>query len=188
MLHRVLQPPWRAVKRMLSIDDPWEKRSRLNYYADVARLAREHEPSGRQVLEVGPGRSDMLQRLDWFERRVALDLRYAPHRRGIENVIVDFLAYRPDAFFDLVLCLEVLEHVEDPETFARKLLATGRTVIVSVPYRWPAGSCPTHKQDPVDETKLRLWTGREPLTTRIVADGAERLIAVYRNEGGPAAG
>ena len=38
-----------------------------------------------------------------------------------------------------------------------------------------------HLHDPVDERKLHLWTGREPIQTAIVEDlGVERLIAVYR--------
>lgn len=185
-LHRLLQPPWRVIKRLLAVEDPWEKRKHFNYYGEVVRLARAHAPAGEQVLDVGPGRSDMLERLDWFERRVAVDRSYAPRRAGVETVIADFLDYRPHIRFDLVLCLEVLEHLEDPAPFARKLLASGRTVIISVPYRWPAGTWATHQQDPVDEAKLLGWTGRAPIETSIVADGRERLICVYRSE--PATG
>jgi len=185
-LHRLLQPPWRVVKRLLAVEDPWEQRKHFKYYGEVVRLARAHVPDGKQVLDVGPGRSDMLERLDWFERRVAVDRSYAPRRAGVETVIADFLDYRPDTRFDLVLCLEVLEHLEDPGPFARKLLASGRTVIISVPYRWPPGTWATHRQDPVDEVKLLGWTGRAPVATSIVADGRERLISVYRS--GSAAG
>ncbi len=68
--------------------------------------------------------------------------------------------------------------------FAKKLLDTGRTVIITVPYKWPKGMCNAHVQDPVDEAKLELWTQRKPVETSIVADwGQERLIAVYQREG-----
>jgi 2-polyprenyl-3-methyl-5-hydroxy-6-metoxy-1,4-benzoquinol methylase len=83
-----------------------------------------------------------------------------PRQRGIERVSADFLAYRPPLRFDLVLCLQVLEHLQDPETFARKLLDSGRIVIMSVPYQWPAGRNPRHLQDPVSEAKLIGWAGR----------------------------
>ena len=78
-----------------------------------------------------------------------------------------------------MLCLQVLEHLEDPETFARKLFESGRSVIVSVPYRWPAGLRPGHVQDPVDEAKLIGWTGRTPVETCVVRNGRDRLIAVF---------
>jgi hypothetical protein len=91
------------------------------------------------------------------------------------------MEYTPTNHFDLVLCLQVLEHVEDPAAFASKLFRTGRIVIVSVPYKWAPDRAPGHRHDPVDEEKLRQWTGREPVATRVVADGAARLIAVYES-------
>ena len=40
----------------------------------------------------------------------------------------------PEAPADLVLCLEVIEHLEDPEEALRRLALWGRTVLVSVPW------------------------------------------------------
>ncbi|HEX2372183.1 MAG TPA: hypothetical protein VHI33_06165 [Solirubrobacterales bacterium] len=38
-----------------------------------------------------------------------------------------------------------------------------------------------HVHDPVDESKLRAWTGYDPTETAIIEDvGMERLIAAYR--------
>ena len=98
----------------------------------------------------------------------------------VETVVADFRDFEPEGPFDLVLCLQVLEHLARPEPFARKLLQTGRTVIISVPHSWPAGGVESHLQDPVDEAKLRLWTGAEPVETSVVDDGKQRLVAVYR--------
>jgi hypothetical protein len=92
---------------------------------------------------------------------------------------MDFLQYMPSQVFDLVLCLQVLEHVPLAEAFARKLLDTGRTVIISVPFRWPAGVCKPHVHDPVDREKLLGWTGRASITDVVVRDRRrDRLIAV----------
>jgi hypothetical protein len=100
-------------------------------------------------------------------------------RPGVETVVADFYDYDPDGLFDLVLCLQVLEHLPRPRPFAHKLLRIGRTVIISVPYRWPAHEHGSHLHDPVDEAKLRRWTGAEPVETSIVDDGKQRLVAVY---------
>lgn len=179
VLHRIAQPSWRYLKRVLPMADPSKERRSFKYYDEVVQLAKMYVPSGGQVIDIGSGLSEILQRLPWFDRRVALDRSYAPRHRGIETVLTDFLAYEPDTTFDLVLCLEVLEHLDAPSAFAQKLLRTGRTAIVSVPYKWPKGACATHVQDPVDEGLLEQWMQRQPTTTRIVADGMERLVAVY---------
>jgi hypothetical protein len=135
------------------------------------------------VIDVGANETDILFELSGFTRRVALDIRFIPPRKGLETVVQDFHRYTPPTRFDLVLCLQVLEHLDEPEPFARKLFETGRTVIVSVPYRWPAGVVKGHVQDPVDEAKLLEWTGREPDEVCIAADRWKRLIAVYRQAG-----
>ena len=104
-----------------------------------------------------------------------------PPRAGVETVVADFNDFEPRRRFDLVLCLQVLEHLDRPRPFARKLLGAGRTTIISVPHEWPGWVTEEHVHDPVDESKLRAWTGRDPTETAIVEDlGMERLIAVYR--------
>ena len=185
-LHSIVQPLWRELKRWLPMDDPSDARRSWKYYEEVVKLAQAYVPYGGQVIDVGAGVAEMLQRLSWFQRRVALDQSYAPRHRGIETLLVDFLAYVPDTTFDLVLCLEVLEHRDAPAAFAQKLLRIGHTTIISVPYKWPKGRCASHVQDPVDEARLAQWTQRQPTETRIVSDNnSERLIAVYCRPGSP---
>jgi hypothetical protein len=181
LAYRVTRPPWRLVRRVLSRPSYWDKRRDFNYYREVIRLAKAYVPSGGQVVDVGAHETEVLRQLDWFQRRVALDVRYIPPHAGIETIVTDFLDYQPESGFDLALCLQVLEHVGEPATFARKLLETGRTVIISVPYRWPREEHKGHLHDPIDEAKLELWTQRKPVTTTIIADRKkERLIAVYQ--------
>jgi Methyltransferase domain len=159
----------------------WETRRDLRYYREVVRLARVHVPAGRSVLDVGANDTEVLERLEWFERRVALDVDEIPPRAGVETVTADFNEFEPGGRFDLVLCLQVLEHLDRPGRFARKLLGARRTTIISVPHEWPGWVTEEHVHDPVDESKLRAWTGRDPTETSIVEDlGMERLIAIYR--------
>lgn len=181
-IYRIARALWRLSKRIVPIEDHyWAKRNHYNYYADIVRLCREYEPAGGHVIDVGAGPTQVLRRLDWFAHRVALDRTYVPPRATIDAICMDFVNYHPDRYFDLVLCLQVLEHLDDPAPFARKLLNTGRTVIISVPYKWPRGFHPPHVQDPVDEATLLTWTRQSPVETRVVANGSQRLIAVYRD-------
>ena len=152
----------------------------MRYYAQVLAFARRYAPEGGSVIDVGGRDCEYIQWFDWFERKVVIDLKPPPASPGVETLAGDFLEFQPGVCFDLVLCLQVLEHLQEPAEFCRKLLQTGRTVIVSVPYRWPRGLCKYHVQDPVDEIKLHGWAGRSPLDSAIVRDGnRERLVAVF---------
>lgn len=106
-----------------------------------------------------------------------------PELPGIVTHRGDFMDYEPGRDFDLVLCLQVLEHLPDPAAFCRKLLRLGRVVIVSVPYRWPPDKTGDHLHDPVDRKKLRAWAGRGWIGREIVEDfkgpRGRRLIAVF---------
>jgi len=177
----IARPVWWKVGGPLGRPGYWADRQHLRYYQEVVRLARVYVPEGRSVLDVGAADTMVLDRMGWFQRRVVLDRSRIPPRPRIERVQSDFLDYRPDTLFDLVICLQVVEHLDDPVTFARKLLETGRTLIVSVPHEWPADRRKGHVQDPVTEAKLVGWMGRPAVETKIVRDGsADRLIAVFR--------
>ena len=159
----------------------WDARQEFAYYDEVVRLARRHAAHGGAALDIGAHETRLLQRLDWFERRVGLDAARVEPGDGVEGVVADFERFEPRESFDLVLCLQVLEHLGRPRAFARKVLATAPTSIVSVPHRWPGWTTDEHLHDPVDGAKLRRWTGRDPVETSIVEDlGMERLISVYR--------
>jgi Methyltransferase domain len=187
-LARVLRPAWHRVTGRPSY---WARRAGFVYYRVVVELARAYVPPpvvtgwhmrrvGRTVLDVGARDTHVLLALDWFPRRVALDLQPGPSLPGIERSVADFRDWTPRIRFDLVLCLEVLEHLDDPAAFFRQLYRAGQHVIVSVPYRWPRGTHPAHVQDPVDEAKLIGWAGQPPLESRIVMDDRERLVAVFK--------
>jgi hypothetical protein len=158
----------------------WQARRTMRYYTRVLDLARHFAPAGGGVIDVGGRDCEYIAWFDWFERKVVLDLKPPPERPGVEVVAGDFLTYSPPQPFDLVLCLQVLEHLAEPAQFCRKLLSTGPVVIVSVPYLWPRGMCSFHLQDPVDEARLADWAGVPPVEQSIVRDGArERLVAVF---------
>ncbi len=156
----------------------WQRRKTMRYYAEVLRLARQYAPAARSVLDVGPNGTPLVCELDWIASKTVIDL-CAQSIPGVTCLQGDFLNYTPREPFDLVLCLQVLEHIGPAAEFSQKLLAAGQLAIVSVPYRWPEGICKHHVQDPVDEAKLQGWMQQPLLEHRIIRDGArDRLIAV----------
>jgi hypothetical protein len=160
----------------------WEERKNFLYYQVVRIIATGVAGEAKSVLDVG---SSGCPYLDWFpeaEHRTSLDLRKPYVAEGIDSVTSNYLTWEVDRQYDLVLCLQVLEHVRKADEFAQKLLASGKIVVVSVPYKWSEGSVSSHVHDPVDEAKLRKWFGREPNYSYICAEvnsGARRLICVY---------
>jgi SAM-dependent methyltransferase len=162
----------------------WEKRQDALYLHAARISCRRFGGKPQSVIDVG---SNGTPTLEWHRktasRLVSVDLRNPYSAEGVESIKTDFLAFEAPDQFDLVTCFQVLEHVPDPAAFAKKLLTLGKVVIISVPYKWPAGKCKEHPNDPVDEVKLRRWFGREPtysyLSKEIELDRALRLLHVY---------
>lgn len=166
----------------------WERRKDLLYYQVVRILADGLSEGAGSVLDVGSHGSPYLE---WFEHvpvRTSLDLVEAYQAPGVTSIVSDFLVWTPDRRYDLVLCLQVLEHVPDARAFARQLLASGRIVIISVPYRWRPGKSKNHVQDPVTMSKIVGWFGRKPNYAHIVVEpgmGTERLVCVFEEDPTP---
>lgn len=160
-------------------DAYWQGRKDLQYYRTVREFAEKYCSKGKTLLDVGGGVELGCRYLEWFDEFERTSVE-TPTRGctldGVRVVNADFHVWEPDQKYDLVLCLQVLEHVPDPTAFARKLFECGRVVIVSVPYLWEAGACSEHIHDPVDESKLWAWTKRDPVE-RAVVDS--RFVAAY---------
>lgn len=167
------------MKEEVIAEDYYNKRKDMNYYKAVLAVVR--ALPYRSILDVGARRSPVLEVLPPSKERVTLDKVAIRSPEGIHHVVADFLTWTPDRNYDIVLCLQVLEHLDSPAPFLKKLFATGRNVIVSVPYRWKKGLCKYHIQDPVTLAKLVGWAGgRKPLAHWIVEDnGRERLICLF---------
>jgi hypothetical protein len=164
----------------------WESRQDLLYYQVVRVLAQGLSKEAASILDVG---SALCPYLDWFphiEERVSVDLKHPYDGPGVVPIRADFLEWQPEHVFDVVTCLQVLEHVPRADLFAKKLLSAGRIVVVSVPYKWRDGTMGSHVHDPVDQQKLRSWFGREPnfeYLCKEVGGGSRRLIQVYERDG-----
>lgn len=160
----------------------WEGRKGLLYYQVVRILAEDIGKDAESIIDVG---SAGCPYLDWFPQathRTSLDLTRPYEAPGVQSFKGDFLTWTADRQYDVVTCLQVLEHVPDARAFAQKLLATGKTVIVSVPYKWRKGHTESHVHDPVDKAKLRAWFGRRPSFQYVVTEVStrtRRIVHVY---------
>lgn len=162
--------------------NPIERRMMANFLATFDGLLTPLRPTS--VLEVGVGEGEILRRVvDCFPgveaRGVDLPADHLQEewaRRGIAAEFGDATALRfDDDAFDLVLAIEVLEHIPDPERALREIarVCTGH-VVLSVPrepvwrignmargrYLMQFGNTPGH---------VNHWTGR----------GFARTVAKY---------
>lgn len=161
----------------------WEYRRELVYYHTLANFVRLLGHDAKSLIDVGSAGCAYLAWFDWIPDRTSLDLSYPSTVPGVKRIKHDFLTWQPEQSYDLVTCSQVLEHVPDAPAFAKKLLKIGRRVLVSVPYKWPAGSVKGHIHDPVDEAKLESWFERKPSYSLTVREpfGEERLFCFYNN-------
>lgn len=176
-------PPW--ARRMFGLrkrqQTYWQSRQRSKYMREVRRLVDEVADGAQSILDVG---SNGCGNVDWWPaipRRVSLDISTPYVAAGVESIRADFLTHTFSEAFDIVLCLQVLEHIPNARAFAERLLAVAKKhVIVSVPYKWEAGRCKPHVHDPVDESKLLHWFGRQPSYSRVVREGFASLTGSAR--------
>ena len=156
----------------------YNERKDYHYYKQVKDVLRDLDFSS--IIDIGCRKSPMIKGLGKNVYKAMLDLQEIPPADGIHMIKADFYTWKPDRKYDVVLCLQVLEHLDKPKKFAQKLLQVGKTVIISVPYKWAKHSCKHHTQDPVDESKIKGWMGREPNEHYVVTDkGKRRIICVY---------
>jgi SAM-dependent methyltransferase len=132
-------------------NDLYERDPRMRLRRDTIReaLAR-YVPAGGRALDVGCGLGDVLSDLPPSYERFGVDYSEGNVRRAKARLGADAHLQQASIFslpfdnaqFDLCLCLEVLEHVEDDEKAVseiQRVLRPGGYVIASVPYAfyWP---------------------------------------------------
>ncbi|MGI0495765.1 tetratricopeptide repeat protein [Limnospira platensis] len=160
----------------------WSKRETHIYIFAVRQIINKIGSSATSIIDVGSNGCPYIDWFSWIPERYSLDLRNPYKAPGVVSLTQDFLKYNPEKRFDLLTCLQVIEHVPDAEAFCRKLLETARVLVVSVPYKWKAGQTKGHIHDPVDLTKMNHWFGREPNYYNIIKEiesPVRRMICIY---------
>jgi glycosyltransferase involved in cell wall biosynthesis/SAM-dependent methyltransferase len=176
--------PWRYVRNsQLSADQIgapyWEDPSKNNtrYQEPVYRKARQLAERIRSasVLDVGTGSGVKLERMVAPHVEVAVGLDQgsgiqlarsrAPHLEWVEG---DLLSIEPwqqiaNRSFDLLICADVIEHVEDPVMLLRHIAAqmsTSSLLLISTPDRLKLDR-PNAFGPPDNPRHVREWTHEE---------------------------
>ena len=162
-----------------------KKRYNLLYYKKTLAIIEDKKKlSCNSLIDIGGWKGSFVERIKIPDRTI-LDLHKMEQKDdNIKRISTNFLTYKTDIRYDIVTCLQVLEHIDDKYVglFTKKLFEMAkRYVIISVPYKWKKGACKWHLQDPIDEKKLFSWTKKTPNNQYIITEknGIQRLIAVY---------
>lgn len=158
-------------------------RKNHKYYTQVKKWLESYGPRD-SILDIGSADTPVAS---WgsFQHRYLMEAnpKWLPDFPGVIAINgrwPEDAGLVPDRV-EVVTCLQVLEHVIDVQPFVDAIFAAAtHRVILSVPYKWPAGTCDTHIHDPIDRDKLRAWTRRKPTRSQVVADsGRDRLVEEY---------
>ncbi|NML34329.1 class I SAM-dependent methyltransferase [Paraburkholderia antibiotica] len=165
----------------------WSDRSDLLYYRYVDYMIRTIGRDASSLLDVGSGNCPYLEWFDWIPGRYSIDLEKPYQSEDVVGIKGNIFDVQLTMHFDVLTCLQVLEHVPDAGSFAQRLLQMANTLVVSVPYKWPKGKDKDHVHDPVDETKLEKWFGRKPNYSIVVREPFlwvchERIICIYDSD------
>jgi SAM-dependent methyltransferase len=169
---------------MYETGDYWRRRSDMLYYQYFRYIIRCIGPQAKSMIDVGSGNAPYLEWFDWIPKRVSVDLEVPYTSEAVQGVAGNIRDLRFDETFDICTCMQVLEHVPEPEPFAQRLLELGKVVLVSVPHKWPKGANKDHVNDPVDLAAVTNWFGRPPNYHLVVREpfagrkGA-RMFALY---------
>ena len=161
-------------------------RQNLIYYRYVSMLVQGFAADVKSMVDVGSGDRPLIEEFDWIPKRVCVDKKRIYQSENVKGILVDFFDYEPEEKFDFGLCLQTLEHIPDAKKFTRKLFEIANHVLISVPYKWKAGTVAGHIHDPVDLDKIIEWAGRKPRYHIVVEEpftGHKRLICYYPPRG-----
>ena len=157
-----------------------KRRADLEYYKVLKCILSCISKNAQSIIDIGSNGVDLISHLN-VPIKVSLDKKNPVTKNGIISIKEDFLQYNMEFKYDIVCCFQVLEHVQEVNDFAQKLLQCAKIVVISVPYKCKWGRNSNHIHDPVDESKLFTWMQRtyDFSVTCVENNSYRRLIACY---------
>ena len=176
----------------------WNSRSKYHYYKRVDYLLdslinNEYKDSHPSIIDIGCRDTQVI-----FNHRgdkTLLDIKNFYRElecQRIDELGITFIEssiydYTPNTTYDIALCLQTLEHLDDPALAFQKVLGMSKYSIISLPYMWNEGN-KFHKHHYIDEKVIYEWANKEPVDSfKVVSYNQKnrrnscRIINLYKN-------
>lgn len=168
----------------------WAGRSNDRIYLMTLLFSSIYCKERENVADVGCNSSPLVLQLPDFKKRFAFDPdpEVADLWKDVDGALfINSLlsvetprklvgAWR----FDLILCNQVIEHLEEPEAFAELLCATSKRLIISTTFETPECYVDEHVQDPISLEKFENWFPRKMLQCFISrGPNIHKILAVF---------
>lgn len=188
----------KAINRIGMTTHHKEKRKDHQYYRDTWCAIRFLGEGARSIVDVGSSFPPFLLSTDWIPEREITSKSFVANERpcgksshcmlqdGIQANIQDFYAWQPKKVYDIALAMQVVEHVANPARFMRKILKTGRTVVLTAPYRWEDNHS-KHKQHKISLEDMRKWASKHEEHLYVFQDDSKghsspRVLMVFKGD------
>lgn len=171
----------------------WRDRKSLMYYHVAMSMLWNTVPKGSSILDIGgnvSGGCKYLAGLSAFDR-TAVELQEGNETiPGVKLHFSKFEDWNPPIKYAAAICLQCIEHVDDPASFMAKIRRTAALQIISVPLDWR--ETPGHQHNRITLGQLYAWAGDrlpdkqcicdEPKTNSFaLGAGKPRVVALWWN-------
>jgi hypothetical protein len=169
----------------------WARRKNDRLYYMTVLYAHLFSLRKHSIADIGCHCSPLVLMVPGFKRRFAVDP--SPESRPLWKD-VDGAVYINDMLenvdipavtggqkvFDLIICNQVIEHLDDPASFAAMLLSKCNRLIISTTFETPAGLIRGHVQDPISLEKFESWFPRRMICCFISRGSVSgKIVAVF---------
>lgn len=150
-------------------------REHFIYYDNMYFLSMQYGRHANNALEVGCSSDPFVQYLTWINEKSCVAPYFVNYegkkkkktnnkKNDVELITADFMKWdnpnnKDNKMYDLLICSQVVEHVDNPGAFMKKLIGMAKTSIISVPYDWPdCGKACNHKTHHITLDTILQWT------------------------------
>jgi len=148
-----------------------EERMDLPYYRIVKDQIKEIAPE--TMLDVGCHGMDIFNEVEG--EKTFIDL-YGNFPETGEHIKIDINEFETEKKWEVITCLQTLEHIEDIESACNKLKGLyTKALIISLPYKWAGKQDDGHKHKNIDMKKIIELLGEPNIFIRTKL----RIIGVY---------